>query len=192
MRSFSQQSKNYSPDLPVSHRLIMTVGCLLAALIHSSAQAAGQLEPYPEEVTAPSFSLQDTRGSLHESDDYRGRVILVNFWASWCPPCIQEMPGLKRLRQKLNGQPFEVLAVNVGERKYKVWKFAKLVSFDLPILLDTGKDTFNSWEVEVLPTSFLVDANGRVRYRVQGDLKWDSEEIVELIVTMINEQESTE
>jgi thiol-disulfide isomerase/thioredoxin len=192
MRSFLLQSKSYSPDLPICNRLIIAAACLLAALLHPGAQAAGQLEPYPEAVTAPSFSLQDTRGSLHESDDYRGRVVLVNFWASWCPPCIQEMPGLMRLKQKLAGLPFEVLAVNVGERKYKVWKFAKLVSFDLPILLDIDKATFRSWDVKVLPTSFLIDADGLVRYRVQGDLEWDSNEIVELLRSLTNERKNTQ
>ena len=171
---------------------IYSICILVFCLTYGQFTVSRELSPYTPQGNAFTFDLSDIKGEQHSLDDYRGRVLLVNFWASWCPPCIHEMPGLKRLRQKLEDQPFEILAVNAGEKKYKVWKFAKLVSFDLPILLDTDKDTFHSWGVEVLPTSFLVDANGQVRYRVQGDLKWDSEEIVELIGTLINEQENTE
>ena len=97
---------------------------------------------------------------------------------------------LKRLKQDLNNQPFEVLAVNVGEQKYRVWKFVKLISFELPVLLDTHKDAFTSWGASVLPTSFLLDKQGRIRYRVQGDTERDSEEVVALIEALINEEEN--
>jgi thiol-disulfide isomerase/thioredoxin len=117
-------------------------------------------------------------------------VVLVNFWASWCPPCIKEMPGLERLGLQLNDQPFKVLAVNVGEPKYRVWKFVKLISFGLPVLLDSRQDTFRLWGGSVLPTSFLLDRQGRIRYQVQGDLEWDSEDVVSLIEKLINEQEN--
>lgn len=167
--------------------------CILVFSLTIVQGAIGrELSPYTPQGGALTFDLPDIKGEQHSLNDYRGRVLLVNFWASWCPPCIQEIPSLKRLRQKLEDQPFEVLAINAGERKYKVWKFAKLVSLDLPILLDSDKDTFRSWGVRVLPTSFLIDADGQVRYRVQGDLEWDSDEIVEQISTLINEQETTE
>ena len=97
---------------------------------------------------------------------------------------------LERLKQKLQDQPFEILAINVGEQKYRVWKFTKLVDFELPVLLDPGKDAFESWGGGVLPTSFLLDSKGRIRYRVQGDLEWDSEEVVSLIEALINEEEN--
>jgi thiol-disulfide isomerase/thioredoxin len=134
------------------------------------------------------FDLPDLQGQQHNLDDYRGQVILVNFWASWCPPCIQEMPALQKLKQELSGQPFEILAINVGEQKYRVWKFVKLVNFDLPVLLDTRKDTFNAWGSSVLPTSFLLDKQGRVRYRVQGDTEWDSEKVSALIKALLDEE----
>jgi cytochrome c biogenesis protein CcmG/thiol:disulfide interchange protein DsbE len=97
---------------------------------------------------------------------------------------------LEKLQQKLNEQPFEILAVNVGERKYRVWKFVKLINFGLPVLLDERKNTFNAWGVSVLPTSFLIDKQGNIRYRVQGDTEWDSVAVVALIETLINEEEN--
>ena len=124
---------------------------------------------------------------MHQLEDYRGKVILVNFWASWCPPCIKEMPGLQRLQAQLADRPFEILAVNVGEQRYKVWKFAKLVNFTLPVLLDTKSHTFNTWDASVLPTSFLLDTEGRIRYRVQADLEWDTAEVIALIEELLAE-----
>ena len=99
---------------------------------------------------------------------------------------------MQRLHNKLADEAFVMLPINVGEKKYKVWKFAKLVYFTVPIMLDTDSETFNAWDVNVLPTSFLLDKQGRVRYRVQGDLEWDSEEVVSIIKELINEkQENT-
>ena len=93
------------------------------------------------------------------------------------------------LHNKLSDEAFVMLPVNVGEKNYKVWKFAKLINFTVPILLDTDSETFNAWDVSVLPTSFLLDEKGRGRYRVQGDLEWDSGEVVAVIEELINEKQ---
>jgi thiol-disulfide isomerase/thioredoxin len=168
------------------HTTFIAIICLLLM------QAAGsrELSPYTAQPGTAVFDLPDVKGEQHTLEDYRGQVVLVNFWASWCPPCIQEMPALEKLQQQLDEQPFEVLAVNVGEKKYRVWKFLKLISFDLPVLLDERKDTFNAWGASVLPTSFLLDKQGRVRYRVQGETEWDSNAVISLIEALINEEEN--
>jgi thiol-disulfide isomerase/thioredoxin len=168
------------------HITLVAIICLTLA----QAAVSRELSPYTAQPGTAAFDLPDVKGQQHRLDDYRGQVVLVNFWASWCPPCIHEMPVLERLKQKLHDQPFEILAVNVGEKKYRVWKFVKLISFGLPVLLDTQKDAFELWGGSVLPTSFLLDSQGRIRYRVQGDLEWDSEEVVSLIEALINEEEN--
>ena len=137
------------------------------------------------------FSLPDQKGKIHSLPDYEGRVVLVNFWASWCPPCIYEMPELTRLQQQLSDRPFEILAINVGEKKYKVLKFTKLVNFELPVLLDTRNETFDLWGVKTLPTSFLIDANGKVRYWVVGNPGWEQEQTVSTIEKLIAETANT-
>jgi thiol-disulfide isomerase/thioredoxin len=162
--------------------------CLLGSLMTSTAESAGTLQPYTENASIPELNLSDTRGEIHRLEDYRGRVVLVNFWASWCPPCIKEMPGLKQLQEKLADRPFSILAVNVGEKRYEVWKFTKLVDFTLPTPLDTQKQAFNDWQATVLPTSFLLDTRGRIRYRVQGDLDWDDKTVVALIEALLAEE----
>lgn len=165
--------------------------CLLACLV-APGVSAGTLEPWSATAPLPAFSLPDGSEKIHQLADYKGKVVLVNFWASWCPPCIREMPSLQRLQEKLGDQPFVILTINVGEKKYKVWKFTKLIDFTLPVLLDTHSETFNAWEASVLPTSFLLDTEGRIRYRVVADLEWDSEAVISQIRTLLPEQQDSE
>ena len=149
--------------------------------------AAGERPLVPYEGDAKDFSLADYKGNEHRLEDYRGKVVLVNFWASWCPPCIQEMPELTQLKNQLNEKPFEILAINVGEKKYKVRKFAKLINLKLPVLLDTKKDIFDDWGVKTLPTSFLIDAEGNIRYSVRGNPGWNQEDTIKIIEQLISE-----
>ena len=148
-------------------------------------QGAQSLVPYTDDNR--TFELNDLAGNSHTLQDYQGTVVLVNFWASWCPPCIYEMPELIQLKKQLNGQPFEILALNVGEKKYRVRKFAKLISFHLPVLLDTSKVTFDDWGVKTLPTSFLIDTSGKIRYRVRGNPDWNDEATIKIIEQLISE-----
>ena len=150
------------------------------------AATGGELEAF-ESTDDTGFALPDLKDKTHTLPDYRGRVVLVNFWASWCPPCIYEMPELTRLQQQLGDKPFDILAINVGEKKYKVRKFTRLINFELPVLLDTRNETFEAWGVQTLPTSFLIDANGKVRYRVRGNPGWEHEETLATIEKLITE-----
>ena len=167
---------------------LLTAGlCLLACLISPAVKSAGTLEPWTATTPLPAFSLPDTRGEMHQLADYQGKVVLVNFWASWCPPCIKEIPSLQRLQKQLADRPFEILTVNVGEQRYRVWKFAKLINLDLPVLLDTDSKTFTAWEASVLPTSYLLDTRGQVRYRVIADLEWDTPAVKAVIDELLAE-----
>ena len=166
-------------------RLILA--CLLAWMLTSTAHSAGTLQPVGTDSPDLDFNLADLKDATHTLSEYRGKVVVVNFWASWCPPCIQEMPSMQQLHNKLADEAFEMLPVNVGEKKYRVWKFVKLVNFTVPVLLDTDSETFNAWDASVLPTSFLLDKQGRIRYRIQGDIEWDSEEVVAIIKDLVKE-----
>lgn len=147
------------------------------------------LVPYSGE--AKDFSLTDYKGNQHRLEDYRGKVVLINFWASWCPPCIHEMPELQRLKQHFHDQPFEIVTINVGEKKYKVRKFSKLINLKLPVLLDTKSKTYNQWGVKTLPTSFLLDTDGNIIYKVRGNPGWAQQETRNIISDMIQQQEAS-
>jgi thiol-disulfide isomerase/thioredoxin len=115
----------------------------------------------------------------------RGKVVLVNFWATWCEPCRHEMPSIQRLRDRLRDERFAVLLVNVDEPEARVRRYVGEARLDLPIVLDAGKHATSQWGVRVLPSTFLVGADGRVRYRVIGDMDWNSEQALGVIERLL-------
>jgi thiol-disulfide isomerase/thioredoxin len=139
---------------------------------------AGELTPSPEPTLAPAFTLEDLKGQRHRLEDYRGKVIVVNFWATWCPPCIAELPSMQRLAERMADEPFEILAVNVQESPFRVWNFMKVVDVRLTVLLDEKRKTFEAWGGRIFPTSYLLDEAGNIRYVAYGPLEWDSEEVL--------------
>jgi len=128
----------------------------------------------------PPLALIDLAGRRHTLADHRGKVVLVNFWATWCEPCRDEMPSLARLRASLGGR-LVVLAVNYGESKPRVADFLARLGVDLPVLLDPNREAPRAWRVRVLPTSFVVGPDGRVRYTVVGEVDWTSPEALRAV-----------
>jgi thiol-disulfide isomerase/thioredoxin len=147
----------------------------------------GALPSLADPIEAPGLALPDIRDRTHALEAYRGRVVLVNFWASWCPPCIVELPGMQRLAQRLAQRPFAVLAVNVGENKNQMRRALKLTGFDQTVLLDSGSETFSAWGASVFPTSYLIDKAGRIRYEVAGPLDWEGDEAVAAVEALLAE-----
>jgi peroxiredoxin len=95
------------------------------------------------------------------------------------------MPELKNLKKHFSDRSFEIITINVGEKKYKVRKFAKLIDLELPVLLDTDSETYQRWGIKTLPTSFLIDSEGQLRYMVRGNPGWETEETRSVIDGMI-------
>ncbi len=136
---------------------------------------------------APDFTLPDLDGKPVKLSDYRGRVVLVNFWATWCPPCRREMPSMERLSQRFKGQPFTILAVNQQEDPEQVFVFTGQIdpAPDFPILFDRNSTVSKAWDVLGLPASFIVDRQGRVVYRAMGGREFDHPEIEQLIRALL-------
>ena len=149
----------------------------LTGIIHAN----GSFDPYPNTDIAPEFALADLDNKRHRLSEYRGKVVLVNFWASWCVPCLREMPGMQRMADSLRDQAFEILAINVAEQQHRVQEFLNSMDISLTVLLDSDGSTLKAWQVRGLPTSFLIDAEGRIRYRVVGPIDWDSDEVLATI-----------
>ncbi|MDA0224989.1 MAG: TlpA disulfide reductase family protein, partial [Proteobacteria bacterium] len=141
---------------------------LLAAPLFAVAQT---LQPW-REGRLPPFELDALDGVRHRLADYRGKVVLVNFWASWCAPCRAEMPSLQALADSLKREPFVVLAVNVGESPEAMREFVKRMPLRFTLLVDPGATTARAWGARALPTTFVLDPEGRPRYRHVGDLDW--------------------
>jgi thiol-disulfide isomerase/thioredoxin len=155
---------------------------LAAALVLAAAVAptasADVSRVLPWTGPTPPFELKDLSGKTHTLADYRDRVVLVNFWATWCEPCLEEMPSIHRLQQRMAGQPFTVLAVNYGEAPARIGPFLGRVGVGLPVLLDRGQQVARAWRVRILPASFLVGRDGQARYHVIGEIDWTSPEAV--------------
>ena len=159
---------------------------LVAAILFgcSALAAAQQLRPWGGGATPP-LSLQDLDGRPHSLEDYRGKVVLINFWATWCEPCRDEMPSMNKLRAALGGMPFAVLAVNLAEPESRIKRFLEQVPLDFPVLLDRDTATAKAWKARILPASFLVGPDGRIRYSVLGEFDWTQERVREAIVKLL-------
>jgi len=153
------------------------------------AAHAADLPPLSHSLTlqapkpAPPLKLKDLDGRTHDLARLRGRVVLINFWATWCPPCRREMPSMERLSQALEGEAFVALAVNVGEDAGTIGAFTSQLDTEptFPILLDTRSLTLQAWKVAGLPTTFLVDSQGRIIASAIGGREFDHPEIVKAI-----------
>jgi thiol-disulfide isomerase/thioredoxin len=129
---------------------------------------------------APALKLADADGRERALSEWRGKTVVVNFWATWCEPCREEMPSLERMKARLGGK-FDVVAVNVGESPERVARFTREVPVTFPILYDRESATAKRWKVRGYPTSYVVGPDGRIRYYFVGELDWSSEEIVRVI-----------
>jgi len=140
--------------------------------------SAQSLKPYTGDPDAPPLILDDINGIRWELSKLRGQVVLVNFWATWCTPCLKEMPAMERLKQKMTGRPFVILGVDMGESREAISTFLATTPVTFPILLDSTGKAVRDWKVFAVPTSYLVDSEGHVRYGLFGAVEWDQATIV--------------
>ena len=139
-------------------------------------------------LTAPPLRLTDIDGSSFNLEDHSGQVVLVNFWASWCRPCVTEIPSLHRLGAVLADEEFRIVTVNVGEDRERISAFLQQVPVELPVLMDYDASTSKDWMIYVYPSSYLVDYQGVIRYAYLGALEWDSIENLRIIRSLLSER----
>lgn len=145
---------------------------------------AADFKPWPG-GPPPALELKDLEGRAHRLADHRGRVILVNFWATWCGPCRDEMPSIQRLKEKLAGRPFVVLAVNLDEPESRIRKFLSGMKVDFTVLLDPGKQAAKAWNARVLPASYVIAPDGRIRFSVVGEIDWSHDRVVSRVSELL-------
>jgi peroxiredoxin len=126
--------------------------------------------PEPDPYPAPLFELAGLDGKEVSLSDFRGKPVLINFWASWCIPCLNEMPFIEKTYRKQKGDGLAVLMLNVKEPSDVVRKFAKDHGYTFTILMDRDGKINNSYQVFGLPSSYFVDRDGIVRYSYMGEL----------------------
>lgn len=167
-------------------RLITT---LLALTLLSAPAWALDLKPYKGGATPP-LALKDINNKPHDLKDYAGKVVMVQFWATYCAPCIKEMPSVERLKAHLSGKPFAILAVNMGEGESEVRDFLKKLKVDFTILMDSDAQAIGAWKVFVAPSTFIIDTQGKIRYTLQGGAEWDAPDLMQAILALTQESPS--
>jgi thiol-disulfide isomerase/thioredoxin len=147
------------------------------------------LQPYQGVTEPPPLRLPAMDGTTIDLKQFNNQVVLVNFWATWCPPCVHEMPSMQRLSEKLTGDPFVILGVNIAEDQAIVENFLQTkINVDFPILMDNAGIALRQWNVMAFPTSFVIDKQGKIRYALFGSIDWDTAEIINKIETLIKEK----
>ena len=126
----------------------------------------------PTEVSP--FKLANPQGKLVTLDDYKGKLLLLNFWATWCPPCVRELPDFEKLLASLKGENFAVLGINIMESKKRVTRFISKKGMTLPVALDLKGESYPAYLVQSFPTTVIINKNGREIGRVVGIRNWAS------------------
>lgn len=155
---------------------------LITLIVSGTSHATGKgLTALPDKPAAPDFALQDVDGNLHHISDHRGHVLIVNFWATWCPPCRAEMPSMQRAWEQLREEGIVMLAIDVGEDEDAIFEFTASYPVEFPLLLDTESAVSEAWKVKGLPTTFVVDQWGRKVYRAVGGREWDAPDLLQKV-----------
>jgi len=180
------------PDRSRNHAIRRVGPILLSAVLAcgwtTAAASSVPLRSVPEMLPAPELNLHDLAGGEFTFARAHDQVVLVNFWATWCPPCRKEMPALQRLSERLAGEPFIVLGVNVGEDPDRIADFLQSLPVypGFPILLDRNGDASRVWQARVVPTTWIVDREARKVLGAVGEVDFDSPELIEQLRPLIN------
>lgn len=171
---------------------LLYTSILLLGFTFTQTSSASELQEYRAETPTPPLELNDMHGKPHSLSDYSGKVVLVNFWAGWCHPCIQEIPELIHLAEILEDKPFVILAVNVGEERHKLAGFVKKMDEHMVILMDTESTEFERWKGIGLPSTFVLDPAGKIRYEAYGPVNWDRPDVIESFTALMSESAATD
>ena len=145
------------------------------------------LRPFRGNWAPPPLDLDDVSGTRHTLRDYTGKVRIINFWATWCPPCVEEIPSLNRLRKKLADEPFELISVNYAQQADEVRAFLQEVEVQFPVLIDHDGSEAARWRVIAFPSTYVIDANGKIRYGVNAAIEWDTPQVIETLKRLTRE-----
>jgi peroxiredoxin len=158
---------------------------LLTIFITTEAYA---LQPgvknYQNPIKASDFKLHDTNNNIHRTSDYRGRVVIINFWATWCVPCRKEIPSLKHAWDIFEKESVQLLGIATKDSIDDVIHFQKKNNIQFPLPLDENGTVADNWRVAVVPTAFVIDPNGYIAMRIVGGNEWENPELIETIIAL--------
>jgi thiol-disulfide isomerase/thioredoxin len=142
---------------------------------------------FAQNQKAPNFSLKDLDGKTVQLSDYKGKVVFIDFWAVWCPPCKASIPSVISLHNKfLNNKSIVVLSVNLGDSKSKIEEFVKKEGMNYPVLLDDKGIAAKDYQISSIPTFIIVDQNGNIAKRYIGYIRGFSQEWIKQLEILTN------
>lgn len=185
-------SNGLRPATALTWVVATVVIALLACAVPTAASSPEQPSAVAEADSAqtlrewhggrkPDLTLTDIAGAKHSLADYGGRAVLVHFFATWCEPCRPEMQALERLAAREGNSAFRILAISVNEPDGRVRRFFEKTPVSFPVLLDRDRDIAKAWGVEILPTTYVLDAGLVPRLFVERDLEWDRLDIAPIL-----------
>jgi len=146
-----------------------------------------RLAPVDHPGPAPRFLSMTPQGKKMGIDDFKGKLVVLNFWATWCPPCRLEMPSMEKLYQEFKGQGLEVVAINFMEREKAITSFLKENGFSFPVLLDKKGEIARKYGVHGLPVTYLIARNGNLLAKSMGYKDWYKPDTRRLISTLLKD-----
>lgn len=180
-------------NLPYLATSVLALAIILAAWI-----GRDRFQPLGPGSPAPHFEAETFDGGTASIDDFRGRVVLLNVWATWCPPCVYEMPSMQRLYDELDEDDFEIVAVSVdarggqagplGYRGGDPEAFADSLNLEFPILWDPQGTILRDYEIVGLPESYLIGRDGLIYRKVSGPTEWDHPEYIRLVRRLLDQE----
>lgn len=169
------------------------LGGALALLTGGGVRAAPQpaaspllLDTPKTPVPALDFMGISAEGKPIRLSDLRGNVVLLNFWATWCVPCLEEMPSMDRLNRQMQGKKLRILAIDLQETAERVQQFAKANRFSFDLVLDPAGEISHHYDVLRIPVSYVIDPKGLIIRRALGARTWDSKESVDFFTGLLN------
>lgn len=161
---------------------------LIFCVLTGPVLAKGLMDPISGTPKAGGFNLEGIDGRMVSLEDYKGKFVLLNFWATWCAPCRKEMPAMSNLHNEFGGEGLEVVGVHVGPSLAGVKKFLESVPVSFTVLMDKDM-SLASWGVRGLPTTFLINPEGKLVYQAVGERVWDSPEMVKFLKNLVTKYE---
>jgi peroxiredoxin len=149
--------------------------------IACDAAPTDSLTVLPEKPPAPVFELRDMDDKIHTLADYKGKPLIVNFWATWCPPCRAELPSMNRAWAKVKDEGIAMIAINIGEDEDSIFAFTAQYPIDFTVLLDEESEQLSPWQISGLPTTYVIDPEGRVVFQAMGDREWDNDKLLDKV-----------
>ena len=157
----------------------VSVFTLSAETIETEMLNAG-FNVFKEKVSSIDFSLENLEGSKVNLKDFRGKVVMLNFWATWCPPCRREMPSMEKLYSRIDRNKIDIAAVNIQEKKETVSDFVSQNNYTFPVLIDEEGKAASIYQIRSIPTTFIVDKAGYIRAQFIGTREWNEKDIISI------------